>query len=119
VQEHEKSIEVTDPVATTVAGLDAVTVDVLVPPGESPGFGEFECWSSYAGPVWYTQMVEGVGYPSVLVGCAWNRVWIMDVEGASVVIHAGDVGGDPDGEPLTLEGVESLIEEFLSALTFR
>lgn len=118
VQEDEKSVDVTDPVATTVAGLAAVTVDVLVPPGESPGFGELECWSEYAGPVWYVQMVEGIGYPSVLVGCAWNRVWVMDAEGASVVIHAGDVGGDPDEEPVELDGMEPLIEEFLAAITF-
>lgn len=118
VQEHEKSIEVTDPLMTTPAGFDAVTVDVLVPPGRTPGSGERECWSSYAGPVWYAQKVYGAGYPSVLVGCAWNRVWIVEVDGVSVVIHAGDVGGEPDGEPVTLDGVEGLIDEFLSALTF-
>ena len=35
-----------------------------------------------------------------------------------LVIHAGDVGGDPDAEPMALEPVEPLIDEFLAAITF-
>ena len=36
----------------------------------------------------------------------------------SVVIHAGDMGGDPDEEPMALKPVEPLIDEFLAAITF-
>ena len=118
VQNHDKTIEVTDPVSVEVAGREAVSVDVLVPPGRV-GSAPEECWSPVAGPSWYEQMtVDGIGYPSVLVGCAWNRVWLMEVDDVSVVIHAGDVGGDPDAEPMALEPVEPLIDEFLAAITF-
>lgn len=116
VVEHPKSIEVTEVEETVFAGFDAVTVDVLVPPETSEGFDP--CWGPSAGPIWHEELgVNGGLYPSVLVGCAWNRVWIVDVDGVSVVVHAGDVGGVPD-EQMPLEPVEPLIEEFLDAVSF-
>lgn len=116
VLDHPKSIEVTTPATTSLGGFDAVTVDVLVPEDTGPTDPDNQCWAPNAGPVLYEQLgVDGRLYPSVLVGCAWNRVWIADVDGISVVVHGADIGGQPD-EPASLEPILPVIDEFLAAI---
>lgn len=113
--EHEEVVDATDPQATIVGGLEATTFDVLI--GSRDGIprptGPFP-WTGFA--LAEEIMADGQPAQNWMVGCAWNRIWIVDLGSVSLVVHAGDASGTPD-EVATLAASESAIEELLAAIT--
>jgi hypothetical protein len=111
---HPEVIELTASTPLDVGGAPGVVFEALF--GESPvgRGGPFPC----NGPALSEELaVDGGSVSSFVVGCSWNRFWIGEVGGSSVVVHVGNIEGTPDVTG-SLDGLEPLIDEFLAAITF-
>ena len=52
-----------------------------------------------------------------LLPCSVNKVWVVEFDDVSVVLHVADTAGTAE-QPANLDRIEPLIGEFLSAISF-
>ena len=117
---HQTVRERTEPFTTRLGGFEATQFDLLVfDPIDAVGT-QFAC----TGPVLVedVDMDQGVAFGG-LPGCAWNRLWIANVSGGTIVAFLADVtlADDPPEESpeafAPISDIESVIAEFEAAIT--
>ncbi len=105
---------------TSLGGLPAETFDILI---TEPDIGEqlraqFGC----TGPTLVERTVDDVELVN-LPGCAWNRIWLIEVEGGTIVVTAADLtvyNENPSKLPESfpeLDAIEPVLAELEAAIT--
>lgn len=115
--------EATDAKTTTVGGIDGTSIDVLVPPDldnteTKPRnlSGDPECTLLAE---LFVEQIDRLGWPFSLdfVGCAWNRIWLVNISGATMTLTVGpDVRTKEEINELNELG--PYVDDFISAITF-
>ena len=113
IEEHPDTRTVVDLGTSTFGTQNAATYDVeSIDDGQCRGPAILDVPND-DGSVW--QMI--------LPGCAWNRVWLVDVSGGTLLAFIGDVGladDPPDRVPDVLAPIDDIadvIAEFEAAIT--
>lgn len=108
--------------AMTIGTLEGITFDLLVLPDPDNTLlprnlgGDPEC--ALLAEL-FAERIDRVGgaFSVDLVGCAWNRVWLIDVDGITVLLTVGpDVRTKDEINELTELG--PYVDDFIDAITF-
>lgn len=106
-------VEIPDAQLIPLGGLEALEFEVGPGLGREPLNPDRPC----AGLTMIEERVLDDRVSTFLLPCSVNRVWVVEFDDVSVVLHVADTAGTAE-QPADLDRMEPQIGEFLSAISF-